>query len=219
MNLGEARARMAYRLGFKTDQADQDFAGPSTDTNRRLDNFYNTSRFEELQLAAEEAGTVWMQRDHEDTWPANTLLHTLPTNLQEAQLRAIYDITANSGEGDPLWMGDRFSGSTLVWRNSKTLEWRDGGPGSDRTLRYLYVAQPAEFTEATDECDIIPSRHHNLYVLAASVRLREVADESAPKSWVTHRNELRHLLWKELSQTRPLWTGPRQTHQPTADFY
>lgn len=219
MNFGEIRSRVAYRLGFKSTSADQDFAGPSTDTWRHIDNAINEARRQEIHLAQLEAGHRWLERNMETTWPASQLLLTLPGSLGDASLVRIFDITANSGMGDPIFFGDQQGTGAIVFRDRKTLEWRDAGPSSAVTLRIHYVPQAEDFTETSEECDIIPPRHHDLYVVSAAVRLREVADESAPQAWVQHRNELRFLLWKELSQTRPLGTGPARAKTSVVDSW
>jgi hypothetical protein len=206
-------------VGFKSTSPDQDFAGPATDTWLYVDEAINDAYQEEVSLCVQECGSKWLHRAYEDTWPSGQNLYTLPEELKDSLLHSIFDITSNSGMGEAIWMGDRMSDATVVWRDNDTLEWRDSGPGSDVTLRIFHVAQAKELKDTSDIPELIPERHRRLLALSAAIILRIDADESAPRDWFKRRDERRHSFWKEMSATRPLATGARPVDSFVADFY
>ena len=112
-------------------------------------------------------------------------------------------------------MGDRYTGGNLTWRDMNTLEWGETGPSADVSLLFRYITEPIDMTDPTSVPNVFPSRFHDIIIVSGCILAKEDADEKAPSDWSRQRKEWREQLYKALSATRPLITGPRMTqHNP-----
>ena len=205
MNLLELRDDLEFCLNATSGQTHQDF------TTSRLNKSLN-------RAYVREGGRNWFLAQEEVVWTANQNTFVLPTHIRHRQMYEVWDVT--SGDlGTRVHFGDNGLDGNIFWLDHKTLQWGTSGPGTDRTLRVQYYAEPEELIADSDEPTLIPVPFHELLVWSAAVWLRSIADEKPPEAWVMQREELRFGYYKHIARGRPVTTKPWiDPHEGESEF-
>ncbi len=210
-NLGEIRDLVNWIVDFDSTQTDQAFAGPTGDTNRHIDRAINLAYEEEVNSAMQNSSHEAFQFEHEFTWTASAATMKIPAAIRDFPILAIRDDTNTTrGGGAIVRLSERIGAiDGLYVIDRDTWGWYPT-PSAAKTLRILYLAQATQMKQDMDEPHLIPAAHRALIAWSAAILLRDVADEQAPRSWVTKRMSMRASLAKELSKGRPIEYPPRR---------
>jgi len=211
------QARIADKLDFNSSQADSDFSASQTL------NLLNEAYDQEVNKGKTAGSKLYFIQTETFTWTGSAVTYDLTSNsdLDDLDIFGFYDITDDANaprEVNPYWR-DR---DTLVWESRP-------GPGTDRTIRVLYLAHAEELTLGTQEPLLVPPAHRWLLVWTAAILGREEADEMAPQSWYSRQSDLRLSWYKEI-QSRPrniaagvqdpeIFSGLEQSRFSRYDFY
>jgi hypothetical protein len=208
MNLGQMRDKLSFIVGFNQGQTQQDFVGPSANTNQRLDDSLNEAYREECALAKQNASREWFFRTHAFTWVTDAATMAIPDVLKDKDIELIRDDTDESpGPMVEKWDGITSSGSGLYRVDMDTWGWYPT-PSSDRSLVAMYIAEPSELVQDGDAPGLLPSQAHDLLIWSAAIVLKMVADERSPEMWISRQGALRLQLWKTLT------LGPIRQYPP-----
>jgi hypothetical protein len=214
----EILARVKHLVNFNEGVTDQDFTGPSTDTNKHFRDAINEAYVDEVNDASQHgAPETWLNAVMSVTWPASQVTLTLPDTLANRQLLYIEDITS-SDPGQAVWIGGRRESTEMFWLEKNKLQWGSSGPSSATTLRFSYVRTPEKMKDDIDEPSLIQYEHRALLVWSAAIILREVGDDDVPQRWIQRRESYREKFWKSLSLGQPTSTG-YQGFQQTLNEY
>lgn len=198
MNLGQLRDKLAYIVGFNQGQVQQDFVGPSANTNQRLDDALNEAYREECVLAKQNSSREWFYRTHAFTWASDAATMPIPATLKDKDIECIRDDTAES-PGPIVGKWDGFSpGSGLYRVDMDTWGWYPT-PNASKSLVAIYEAEPEELVQDGDVIALLPSQSHDLVIWSAALILKMVADERSPEMWLARQQALRFQLWKTLT--------------------
>lgn len=210
MNLEGLRERVTRRLGFNQGSVDQDFDGGTNAPYKWIDQYINEAIESEYLEVYTEVGHYPFERTATATWSQSAVTFDVyeKVGIYAHQLISMFDVTDDT-RGEPLWFGERFTDANLIWRDAEKMEWGESGPGSDKTIRFQYVAEPSELVETTDSPDIMPPVLHTLFVWAACCIARTESDEEIPRAWEMEREKWRGKAIIHLSQKRPKITGAR----------
>lgn len=211
MNFKELQDEVSELINFNSLQADQDFSAT------QIKNAINRAYAREYRKARQEGIRSFFFAYRDLTWDNGSLTMSLPEGMRGAQICKITDVTDDSSgsgyhivvydggdppEGSPSWTSQSFSGA-VFWKDRNTLQWGTSGPSEDKTLRFEFMAEPEKMANDDDVPELIPSDHHELIFYSASIDLRTRADEMAPPSWMSEREELRMDFYKDVSRGRP----------------
>lgn len=191
-DLAWGRDQTAFLLDFNDGQADQDFS------ITRIDHALNEAYDELVNWAKSNASRLFFIQRYTFTWPGTETAIDLssPTYsaLEHLDFFQFYDVT--DGETHPREL-------QLHWRDRNTLVWQSrSGPGTNRTIRALYLAHAEPLVNESDEPTLIHPSHRHIWPLKAAIILREIADEQAPPSW-ERRLQTKILAWQKELQARP----------------
>lgn len=190
MRFSELISEVQDLLNFNPSAADQDF------TEAQVKKALNIRYGLECNMGQMHGRRTWFHRVQSITWTSGEETLLLPSSVSQAGIMKLEDIT-DRDPGYPL-------PETVFWKDSKTLQWGDTAPGSDRTIRVTYFARPVDLVAAGDEPELIPPEHHMLLVWSAAIYLRQKADESVPQTWLEQHYEERLNFWKAMSRSRPM---------------
>lgn len=200
-------AKLKWALNFNEGQADQNFAGPTTDPDRHYRDAINQAYKEEIEEAQIETSRAHWFRSMDITWPANQATFILPQTLVDKSVIIIRDVT-DEQDGPELSIGD-YADESEIWRlDSQTLQWGTDGPGQNTTMRFTYLAEAEELSQASQLPALIPARYIWLIVWSAALLLRAVAEDKSPIDWEKKRDDLREKFHKILSQGWPMRSNP-----------
>jgi hypothetical protein len=201
-NLAWLRQKVSTKVNFDVTQPDQDFIGPSSDTNQLVDDAINEAYVEEYTNVKLEAAPEWFMQTEEFTWAASEVtldLRTVSLTASNHSVLRMEDIT-NSVDGDPISIKKSRHHSEIWWKDRYTLQWGTSGPGEDKTIQITFMPKPKDMRIATDEPDLIPEEHRWLLVWSAAINLRDMADEAAPQGWIQRRDNLRENMILDMAQ-------------------
>lgn len=185
-----------FIMNFNDGQSDQDFS------EVRIKELINLAYVEEVNKAKQEGVKRYFKAFHEETWTSGNVTFTLPSTVSRAELIEARDVTSDT-IGTLLAFSD--SGVTGIgWKDRNTLQWGLTGPDSDRTIRFVYYAQPETLVAEDDEPELIPPQFHAVLAWGAACYGRTIADEQVPQSWAYKLEDLRHDYWKFISRGRPI---------------
>lgn len=190
MNFQDLQDRTKFLLNFTDGQVGQDFSAT------RIKQALNYAYRREVNRAQLEGDTRWFRKQVDKTWASGDVTFTLPAEVLRRQILQIQDAT------------DVQIGSTLLndifWKDHKTLQWGEHGPGTDRTIRFIYLADAEELVADGDIPQLIPEGYHDMLMWSAAIFLRQAADEGTPQEWRYELNELRTDFCKWLSKGHPV---------------
>lgn len=216
MNLGDLRTRLSFLVDFNEGQADQDFIGPSTDSNRHLDFFLNEAYREEVNLGKQNGSRDAFKKKFDITWPRDQQLFTIPIPLLHGDILAIQDNSEiTPGPIIPLF-DELVEGSGLYIHDHETWGLRPA-PGADRSLTILFLARPNVLKQDGDKPDLIHDDHQDLLIWSAGVLARIIADEQPPSMWLQKQHTLRLIWWKKLAQGTPMLHPPKRIRNENPD--
>jgi len=201
MNRGELRTQLTWILNANTSQTDPGFFGPSTDTNRNFHWALDAAYREEVVRAKQQGLMGAFRRRHAVTWTSGAETMAIPAQVKLKSIDHLSDETDFS-PGTPVSFYDDAYGtvSGIYNRDKDTWGWYPA-PSSDRSLvvHYLEVAEP--LTSDADIPSLFPVEHHDLIAWSAAIWMRTVADEKGPPAlWIAKQQDLRMVLWKDLSR-------------------
>lgn len=221
-NLAELKDELKFIYNFNLGQTDQDLRGTSIDPDKRFRDALNEAYVDEVEEAAQMGDTLYFIVQKRLTWPVSTPTLDIGEDLATATIYRIDHKDATAGETtawELLWVANWTEDVNHYWLDRRTLQWGLVGPSSDKTLRFIYVAEPEEMQDDIDEPVLIPRKFRHLLAYSAAIKLRMVADEETNSPLVRRRNEIRERLWKSISQGRPAQTGYPGTTTATPDVY
>lgn len=212
-DLASIRSLVSYRANFNPGQTDQDFRGPSTYPNQRIDEAINEAYSEECILAKIGGSRPWFKRIHAFTWPASSSTVTIPDQLKDRDIEVILDVTSTT-PGTPVQLWDGVSeGSGMYRRDFDTWGWLPA-PSSDLSLEATYIAENVKMDQDGDVPELVPLQHRWLLVWSAAIILKTIADEAPPQEWVRRQAGLRYNFHKTLSLGQPhRYPAPRIRNQ------
>lgn len=216
--LEELIADLQFKVAYNEGQTDQDFIGPSGDTDRHFRNAINEAYVDEIEEAAQQGDPRWFYVLANVTWPGGQQNLDVPDNLRGKTWVSTYDITTTE-PGTPIWWSDWEDGATHRWRDRNTLQWGTAGPSSDKTLRITYQAEPEEMLDNGDEPELVPPRFRHLLAWSAAIKLRRIADEQVPQGWVIERNDIRERMLKFFTLRGPVQTGGPGIRNTEPDYF
>jgi hypothetical protein len=218
MNLSELRSRVSWMVGFNEGQVDQDFRGPSTNTNKRIDWSINESYKDEVNQACLYGSEEYFRQEYSFTWAADAATKEIPEDIQQKRLLYLRDDTdATIGPTIQVW-DSRQDGSGIYIIRKDLWGWYPA-PSSAKTMTAVYTAEARDMTEATDKPFLMPDRYHELICWSAGIMLRTVADEdAAPRTWFMKRDELRNQFWKEVQRGSPTGMPPKRIRNNNPDI-
>jgi len=196
MNFKELQDEVSELINFNSLQADQDFSAA------QIKNAINRAYAREYRKARQEGIRRYFSTTTDLTWSSSDTTFILPDNLKGAQICKVTDVTS-ADPGSAVIFDDRGFLGDVFWKNRITLQWGASGPGEDKTLRFEFMPEPEKMLNDDDVPELVPSDHHELIFYSASIDLRTRADEMAPPSWMSEREELRMDLYKDMSRGRP----------------
>jgi len=196
-------------LNFNSGQTDQDY------TAAQLKRAINMAYTREVNIGKQEGSRRHFIKRNTFSWPASQAELTLPSELRGAELLRINDIT-NTTPGEQLsFSAYGVGGGDVYFIDNNTLRWGTNGPAAAKTLQAMYLAQPQELVEDSQEPELVPPAYHELLMWSAACWLRDVADEECPRAWTEQRDELRLGYHKYISRGRPMddpdWVSPRDS--------
>lgn len=203
-------ARTKWVVFNNEGQADQAFAGPSTDENLHFREALNEAYKQEVELAQLETSRARWFRTEDVTWAADAVTLELPPFLLGAQIVRVRDVT-DSSDGDAVYISDSPDAGTIFRKTESVLQWGTTGPGSTRTLRFTYMAEPEYLGEhPSQEPKLIPAKFRMLLVWRAAIMLVAVGNRQAPSKWEQELEEVRSSFHKFCSRGFVMETdGPR----------
>jgi hypothetical protein len=214
MDRAALRSLVSTVLNFNSTQTAQDFT--TANLNTALNEAYN----DEVNLALNNGLDRYFLRVQEFTWEASTVRKELPKALQGKVVLNFLDVTEDT-IGSDIDISDLGSTSTVFFYDKKTLQWGTTGPGSDTTVRAVYLNVAVEMTQDNDEPDALPSQYHSLIAWSAACWLKRIAEEQAPNEWERYLADKRDAMHKFMSKGRPVSDTPRikQLNPVSADTY
>jgi hypothetical protein len=221
-NLEELIEEVKFLYNFNSGQVDQDMRGPSTDVDKRFREAINEAYCDEVEEAAQMGDVTPFLVLKTLTWAGNSPTLDVGDELADSTLYRVEvrdTSAASTGAWQPLWLSYWTEDSNNYWLDRRTLQWGLTGPGSDKSVRFTYIAEPAEMLDDMDEPTLIPRRFRHLLAYAACLKLRFVADDQTIEPLRRRRDELRERLWKSMSQGRPAQTGYPGATTSTPDVY
>lgn len=223
MNLAQIRDRVSWMVDFNEGQVDQDFRGPSTNANKRIDWSINETYKDEVRKASSFVSEEYFKREHSFTWSSDDTSMDIPEALIGKKILYVRDDTDETiGSTLKLW-DSRGSGSGFyVKEGNVSFGWYPA-PSSDRSLTVVYVAEARDMTEATDTPHLIPEQYQELVVWGAAIMLRIIGDEdNAPRSWMMKQKDLQGQFWKDVARGNPAGQPPkriRNNNPDTLEYY
>lgn len=197
MDFKELQTETEELLNFTSGVTDQNF------TTAQIKRAINRAYKREVRLAKQEGTSSWFKVVQEETWPSGDLTFELPTGITGKTLIRVYDRTDND-PGLPLEIADNGNASRTFWKDYKTLQWGSTtGPGSDKTLAFVYYADAADMAEDGDEPWLIPPENREVLYWSAALDLRLRADEIVPREWKEQHKDAQSDFWKKVSLGRP----------------
>ena len=202
--LEELRDRLGWYVDFNPTQTDQDFRGPSSYANKRIDNELNLAYREEVNEGKMKRESAF-KRKHSFTWTANASTLTIPEPLQGRRILWLRDNTdVNPGPIITIW-DETSDGRGFYVIDDDTWGWSPA-PSSARTLQAAFLADAVWMSDESDVPSLVPVRHRELIALTAAIRMHMVApvtDTTTFQYWKAQQVQLRFAWWKELSRGSP----------------
>ncbi len=203
MNLGDLTDLVSWLVNFNSDDTDQAFAGPATDTNKHIHRAINLALVREVDLAMQHTKRgPFKKRSANFTWTASATTLSIPTELVGKSIVAIFDIT----DGEPgvlLSLNDTEAQRGLYQRDNLTWGMQPA-PTSALTLVATYIGYPNELVNDGDIPELIPENNHELIAWSAADWLLTIADQDAsPQRFAMRLEEERARFWKTLSMGSP----------------
>lgn len=202
--LEELRDRLSWMIDFNATQTDQDWRGPSSYANKRVDDELNLAYRREVE-AGKKIRELAFKRLHQFTWTASATTLDIPAALVHKRIFRIRDNTdVNPGPILQVWDQGNDGQGFYIYDND-TWGWYPA-PSSARTLVAEYLADAEWMKADTDEPRLIPPRHRELLPLSAAINMHQVApvtDTATFQSWLQSANELRFAWHKELARGSP----------------
>jgi hypothetical protein len=199
--LEELRDRLSWMIDFNATQTDQDFRGPSSKPNKRVDDELNLAYRREVE-EAKKVRELWFLRLHQFTWPASAATLDIPEGLVDKRIFRIRDNTDHA-VGPILEIWDQGSNGTGFYiYDNDTWGWYPA-PSSARTLVAEYLADATWMKAATDQPSLIPKRHREMIPLSAAINMHRTApitDTATFTSWEAHLAQLRFNWHKEIAR-------------------
>ena len=194
--------RLKFAVYNNEGQADQAYAGPSTDTNLHFREAINAGYEAVIEEAKAECGFDRFVCTQDVVWPADQVVFEFPDVLGDKQGLAIRDVTdAADGVGFTVFEGPEYG--QVFWKDKDRIQWGTTGPSSARTLRYTYLADAEYLGEhPRQEPKLIPYKFRWLIVWAAALELEEVGSRQPPSSWTKRFNDIQSNFHKFLSRSR-----------------
>lgn len=212
MDRAALRTDLRFRLNVTEGEADQDFS--EARLNAALQYAYN----QEVEKGKQHGFAAWFKKTATFTWPAGQLQVTLPDSVVRSNVIAFYDITSSEPGTLFVVQQERERGGSAWWYEHDKLNWAGNtAPTTAKTLRVFYLANAETLANDAQSPQLIPPQFHQLVVIAAAVHLREVADESAPLSWLKTLEDWRFDFWKSISKGRPFADTPTIQYSPYED--
>jgi len=221
-NLEELIEEVKFLYNFNQSQVDQDMRGPSTDADKHFREAVNEAYVDEVEEAAQMGDVSYFLTLKTLNWPGSSPTLDVGDELADATLYRVEtrDATAAAtGAWTQLWVSNWRESGNHHWLDRRTLQWGLTGPGSDKSVRFTYVAEPAQMFDDMDEPTLVPRRFRHLLAYAACLKLRFVADDQIIDALRKRRDELRERFWKAICQGRPAQTGYPGTTTAMSGIY
>ena len=202
-------AKLKWLVYFNDGQANQAFAGPSTDADKHFRDAINEAYREEIEEAQLNTMRAAWHRTHDLIWPNAQVTLELPDILVDKGVVEVRDITEGV-DGPLLDIGDHMERHEIWRKDSNILQWGTEGPGQETTMRFTYLAEAEELNQKPQRPKLVPARFIWLIVFSAGILMREVGEDKAPTAWYNKREALRENFHKSISRGWPMKTnGPR----------
>ena len=217
--LEELRDRLSWIIDFNATQIDQDFRGPSSRVNKRVDDELNLAYRREVE-EGKKVRELHFQRVHQFTWPASAATLDIPDGLLGKRVFRIRDNT-DQAPGPILQVWDLGNhGQGFYKYDNDTWGWYPA-PSSARTLVAEYLADAEWMKGDTDQPSLIPVRHREMLPLSAAVNMHRTApvtDTATFATWLSHLGELRFAWHKEIARGSPTEHPPARIRNAYPDI-
>lgn len=210
--------RLKFFLNIDSGQPDQDYVGPSSDTDKWYRDLLNQAGEREVEDAKIECGRDWFRKTYDSTWAAGAVTLAVPDQVREHLIEEVLDVT-NDEVGNEIAFANYHPGGAVFWKDNETLQWGTTGPGSATTLRWTYLANFLPMEADSDEPEIIAPRFRWLLVWSALDIAKALGDERVPQDYMRHLTEWREKWWKVISLGRPMKNNPARIQNRDPDFY
>lgn len=196
--------QLQFKMNVDTGQTDQDFIGPSGDTDKWYRSLINEAGEREVVDAKQEGHISWFLMTLDVTWTASSVTYTLPDALYGRNILMMRDVTNDEVGSELPWAG-KPHGPGIFYKDNKTLQWDTSGPTQDTTIRMVYELNWQELKADADVPDqnMLPQEFAWLIVWAAVDVAKTIADELVPKDYERHLINWRERYWKHVSRGRP----------------
>jgi len=201
------REKLSFILNMNPKQTNQDFIGPTGNTNKYLDEAINEAYRAVVNEAMLECGYDWFKRVYSFTWAADADTQQVPDDILGKDILELRD-TTDDEMGTPLVFCDYWVDGAIHWEDRKTLRWGTTGPSRITTISAVCLENPQDLVSDNDEPFLIPVRFRDIISWKAAILLRTMADELAPESWILRFIELQEQLHTTLARGKPSMNNP-----------
>jgi len=201
-NLDWLLDRLKFFLNVNEGQTDQDYVGPSTDTDKWYRDLINQAGDAEVVDAKQEGSHDWFRKTYQSTWAASAVTLAIPDAMRYHTLEELLDVTTDVG-GAPLPFAAPGQGTDVFWKDNETLQWGVSGPSQATTLRWNYIANFVSMTAGSDEPELVAPQFRWLLIWSALDIAKTLGDERVPKDHQRHLLMWRERWHKHLSLGRP----------------
>tara|TARA_R110002020_G_scaffold230081_1_gene440853 strand:+ start:303 stop:950 length:648 start_codon:yes stop_codon:yes gene_type:complete len=213
MNFKELQDEVSELINFNSLQTDQDF------TTAQIKNAVNRAYAREYRKARQEGIRRYFSTTTDVVWESGSVTLELPERIRGSQICRVSDVTSTD-PGTMVVFDDRGFLGDVFWKDRVTLQWGQTGPNETKTLRFEIMPEPSKMLTDDEVPDLVSPDHHELIFYSAAIDLKTRADEMAPPSWMSEREELRMDYYKDVSRGRPHSdvTSIRSAYPDSADF-
>jgi hypothetical protein len=192
----ELVTELGWILDFNESQTNQDF------TSTRLKKLIQWAYKKEINKAKQEGNSSYFCSFIDFTWESDLVTLSLPETVRHQEVLKFFDVT-DSTLGSELLIGRYGQGRTIFWAANNKLQWGTDGPGSDRIIRAVFLANAETLIDDESEPELIPPQFRELLLWSAAIIARKVADDDIPQAWAEELNEARIDFWAHVSRGRP----------------
>ena len=194
--------KLKWVVNFNEGQVDQNYRGPSTQTDKHFLDALNESYKTVVRKARETRANAWT-RTHDVTWLSDDVTFTLPVVLQNRPVRLVCDVT-DGIDGPSVDIGDYQDRCEVFRKEENVLQWGTEGPGRDTTLRFWYLAAAEKLLKNDQVPELVPEEYAMLLVYRAALELRMVSENRVPRVWQEKVDEMGEEFHKQVSRGWPM---------------